>query len=164
MAKKDKKKKKRGKTPDPEALHARLRSNLGRLLGYGTGVFNDRAVSNLQLRGHAGLRASHLAVVRNMSVDGTRITELARRAGMTKQAMGQLVRELCEQGYLDLATDPIDRRAKRVTYTASGRQLALHAAESVTEVEAEFKQAMGKGGVKQLRKLLGRLVDAFGGG
>jgi DNA-binding MarR family transcriptional regulator len=98
-----------------------------------------------------------------MNVDGGRITELAKRAGMTKQAMGQLVRELRGHGYLELATDPVDRRAKTVTFTESGRRLARDAADSVAEAQAEFKRAVGKRGMKELRRLLARVVDEFDG-
>ena len=102
---------------------------------------------------------SHFALVRNMDPDGTRITVLARRAGMTKQAMGQLVRELTLLGYVELWQDRTDRRAKLVTYTEKGRRLAGDAARVVADVHAEFKLALGKGGMKDLRKLLSKLAD-----
>ena len=157
------KKEKRRKGRKPKDIQARLRSNVGRLLEFGSHVFSDRAVAELRARGHQDVRASHLSVVRNMDANGARITELARRAGMTKQAMGQLVRELRDHGYLALATDPVDRRAKMVTFTESGQRLARDAADSVAEVQAEFKRAVGKRGMKQLRRLLARVVNEFDG-
>lgn len=96
-----------------------------------------------------------------MDPDGTRITVLARRAGMTKQAMGQLVRELTLLGYVELWQDRTDRRAKLVTYTEKGRRLAGDAAQVVADVHAEFKRALGKGGMKDLRKLLSKLAHKF---
>ena len=159
MAKKEKPRKGR-KSKDAQA---RLRSNVGRLLEFGSHVFSDRVVAGLRARGHQGVRASHLSVVRTMNVDGDRTTELARRAGMTKQAMGQLVRELRGHGYLELAADPVDRRAKMVMFTESGRRLVRDAADSVVEVQAEFKRAVGKRGMKELRRLLARVADEFDG-
>ena len=158
------KKGKQRRYSESEEINERLRSNVGRLLGFGSNVFADRVVAMLRGRGHEGIRVSHSAVLRNMNSNGTRITELARRAGITKQAMGQLVREMRDQGYLDLATDPVDRRAKQVTYTKAGYRLAQDAADSVAEVQADFKAALGKGGLKELRKLLTRLVDEFADG
>ncbi len=157
------KKEKRRKRRESKDIQARLRSNVGRLLEFGSHVFSDRAVAELQLRGHQDVRASHLSVVRNMNANGARITELARRAGMTKQAMGQLVRELRGHGYLELAADPVDRRAKVVTFTESGQRLARDAADSVAEAEGEFKRVVGKRGMKELRRLLARVVDEFDG-
>ena len=97
-----------------------------------------------------------------MTAAGTRISVLARCAGMTKQAMGQLVRDLEGLGYLTLGPDPSDRRAKLVTYTDSGRRLAADFDASLREVQSEFKKALGKGGLKELRKLLAKLVKTFG--
>ena len=124
-------------------------------------MFNDKAGRKIQAYGHMSVRVSHFALVRNMDPDGTRITVLARRAGMTKQAMGQLVRELTLLGYVELWQDRTDRRAKLVTYTEKGRRFAGDAARVVADVHQEFKQALGKGGMKDLRKLLSKLADKF---
>ena len=146
-------KKKKKRAPDS----AGNRSDTGVLLGFCSRAFNDRTAERIQTAGHMAVRVSHLALMRNMDGDGTRITELARRAGMTKQAMGQLVRELQELGYIVLRPDPTDRRAKLATYTEQGQLLAEAAEHSTKEVQGEFKEALGKGGLKELRKLLARL-------
>ena len=152
MAKKKKKKVPKG-ADDPRW------SDTGELLGFSSRAFNDRTARKIQAAGHAAVRVSHLAVLRNMDQGGTRITELAHRAGMTKQAMGQLVGEFQELGYIVLRPDPTDRRAKLATYTEPGQSLAEAAGRSVAEVQSEFKKALGKGGLKELRKLLVRLSD-----
>lgn len=149
--------KKKKKTPD--GVDDRRRSDTGVLLAFCSRAFNDRTAQKIQAAGHGTVRVSHLAVMRNMDEGGTRITELARRAGMTKQAMGQLVREFQELGYIVLRPDPTDRRAKLATYTELGRLLAEAAERSTEEVQADFKKALGKGGLKELRKSLSRLAD-----
>jgi DNA-binding MarR family transcriptional regulator len=154
-------KKKKQKASDTEGAQDRGWSDTGELLGFGVRVFNDRATRKIQVYGHTSVRVSHFALVRNMDPDGTRITVLARRAGMTKQAMGQLVRELTLLGYVELWQDRTDRRAKLVTYTEKGRRLAGDAAQVLADVHAEFKRALGKGGMKDLRKLLSKLADKF---
>ena len=153
LAKKKKKKK------APQGVDAPQWSDTGQLLAFSSRAFNDRTARKIQAVGYATVRVSHLALLRNMDQNGTRITELARRAGMTKQAMGQLVREFQELGYIVLRPDPTDRRAKLATYTEPGRSLADAADRSMEEVQAEFKKALGKGGLKELRKLLVRLSD-----
>ncbi len=152
MAKKKKKK-------APDSVADRRRSDTGALLGFCSRAFNDRTAEKIQAAGHPIVRVSHLAMMRNMDENGTRITELARRAGMTKQAMGQLVREFQELGYVVLRPDPTDRRAKLATYTELGQSLAEVAERSTEEVQGEFKRALGKGGMKELWKLLARLFD-----
>jgi len=153
--------KKKKKASHLEGVQGRGWSDTGELLGCGVRVFNDKAGRKIQAYGHMSVRVSHFALVRNMDPDGTRITVLARRAGMTKQAMGQLVRELTLLGYVELWQDRTDRRAKLVTYTEKGRRLAGDAARVVADVHQEFKQALGKGGMKDLRKLLSKLADKF---
>ncbi len=152
-------KKKKQKASDIEGAQDRGWSDTGELLGLGVRVFNDRAARKIQAYGHTSVRVSHFALVRNMDPDGTRITVLARRAGMTKQAMGQLVRELTLLGYVELWQDRTDRRAKLVTYTEKGQRLAGDAARVVADVQAEFKKVLGKRGMKDLKKLLSKLAD-----
>lgn len=135
--------------------------SIGELLRFSARGFSDRTVAKVVACGHQGVRASHFAVIRHMDVDGTRISELARRAGMTKQAMGQLVRELGQLRYVELWQDRTDRRAKLVTYTETGRALASDAARVLDEVHAEVKKALGKGGAKELRKLLRKVAGEF---
>ncbi len=148
-------KKKKKKAPDS----IDDRSDTGVLLGFCSRAFNDQTTHKIQTAGHATVRVSHLALMRNMDENGTRITALARRAGMTKQAMGQLVREFQELGYIVLRPDPTDRRAKLATYTELGQLLAEAAERSTEEVQADFRKALGKGGLKELRKSLARLAD-----
>jgi DNA-binding MarR family transcriptional regulator len=158
LAKKNKKKQKSSDADDgPDSSDG----DPGQLLSFGSRVFNDRTARKIQASGHTKVRVSHLALMRHIDTAGTRITELAKRAGMTKQAMGQLVREFQEFGYLELQPDPTDRRAKLATYTETGRRLADDAARAVADVQAEFKAALGKGGWKELRKLLGKVAKAF---
>ena len=64
----------------------------------------------LRAAGHDDLRAAHAQVFVALDMDGSRLTELAARAGMTKQAMGELVRYLEHHGYLAVEPDPRDRR------------------------------------------------------
>ena len=71
--------------------------------------------------------------------------------------MGQLVKELVKLGYLDFAPDPSDNRAKLVVYTPLGSRLATDALAAVSEVQDEFKARLGKGGLKDLRRLLEKL-------
>ena len=153
MAKHKKKKGKQDKRPSPDRTWA----NTGRLLGLGHRRFEEGTAERVRARGHGAFRVVHSSVLRNMDRGGTRTTELARRAGVTKQAMGQLVKELVKLGYLDFAPDPSDNRAKLVVYTPLGSRLATDALAAVSEVQDEFKARLGKGGLKDLRRLLEKL-------
>src|SRR3954451_2497458 len=86
--------------------------HVGRLLLQAHRAFSAGAVEKLQGRGYTGLGLAHIALLPHLDEDGSRVTVLAERAGMTKQGMGQLVNDLERQGYLKREPDPADGRAQ----------------------------------------------------
>src|SRR5580698_2246557 len=94
-------------------------------------------------RGFAGIRLVHIALIRNVDENGTRITDIARRAGMTKQATGQLVAEFVELGYIRLVNDPADGRVKIARYTASGKRLLVAIVSSIAQTEQSVSATIG---------------------
>ena len=74
----------------------------------------------LSAAGFPDLRSAHAPVFMAIDPEGTRVTELARRTRMTKQAVGELVRYLAGRGYVTVAADPEDGRARRVSLTETG--------------------------------------------
>src|SRR6185295_414628 len=65
--------------------------NAGRLLNNAVSRFESRVLQLMSRSGHPEARISHISLTRNLDLRGTRVSELGRRAGMTKQAMGELV-------------------------------------------------------------------------
>ena len=99
------------------------------------------ALSNLAAR--AQVSAAHIHITRHLSLQGSRLSELADSAGMTKQAMGDLVNQCEAWGLVLREADPHDKRARRVVFTESGL-LWLEAFRcAVAQAEAEFRQAVG---------------------
>ena len=99
------------------------------------------ALSNLAARDQVG--AAHIHITRHLEVGGSRLTELASSAGMSKQAMGDLVTQCEAWGLVTREPDLLDKRARQVVFTASGL-LWLEAFErAVAQAESEFKQAVG---------------------
>jgi DNA-binding MarR family transcriptional regulator len=108
--------------------------------------------------GFADLRAAHAPVFMAVDVDGTRVTDLAQRSAMSKQAMGELIRYLSAGGYLTVAADPLDGRAKRVTLTDRG-WAAVDLGESVLRgFDDWLAAAVGADQVAVLRETLYRIV------
>jgi len=111
--------------------------------------------------GFSDLRPSHGNVLEPLSyVDGQRLNELAARAGMTPQSMGELVDDLESRGYVERRADPADRRAKRVHLTEKGRATRAVAAQAVTEMEAGLEALLGDPTYLRLRSMLTQIVDA----
>lgn len=128
--------------------------NLPHLLLLATRAVNDRITTEMHKRGHKQLRSAHSALLANLDIEGTCLTKLAERAGITKQAMGELVMDLEHKGYVERQPDPIDRRAKRIYFTEIGRRGLLDAWTILQEVEAEFRAVLGAQGFQFLRTAL----------
>ena len=105
---------------------------------------NDRvplALSNLAARGY--LTASHIHITRHLALGGSRLTDLAQAAGVSKQAMGKLVDQCEAWGLVQRQTDPQDARARRVLFTAVGLAWLRAFEEAVRQTEDELRAAVG---------------------
>jgi DNA-binding MarR family transcriptional regulator len=115
----------------------------------------DRRVERRLLRlGYADVRPGHLALLLNLERDGASGADLARRAGMTKQSMGELVRELELRDYVERRPDPRDGRARLVLPTGRGLMLVAHARQAIAEVETDAGRRIGAGRLAALRRAL----------
>jgi DNA-binding MarR family transcriptional regulator len=99
------------------------------------------ALSNLAAR--AQVSAAHIHITRHLSLQGSRLSELAQSAGMTKQAMGDLVTQCEAWGLIQRTPDPQDARARRIVFTETGLVWLRAFERAVTQTEAEFRQEVG---------------------
>lgn len=104
-------------------------------------------------------RPAHSAVFAQISAEGSRLTDLARRANITPQAMGELVDELEQLGYVVRRPDPTDRRAKLITLTEKGHACIAAGIATIDGIEQQLTDRLGERGHRQLRSLLTRLLD-----
>lgn len=114
--------------------------------------------AKIQSGGFEGLRPSHLRVISCVSADGTNITELAERVGMTKQGCGQFVSQLTESGHLRVTPDPSDRRGRIVTRTARGRCSVAHFERMLADLERGWQDAVGAERYATFRTVLEELA------
>jgi DNA-binding MarR family transcriptional regulator len=103
-------------------------------------------VEALHEAGYTDISATHQAVFENLDRDGTRLTVLAARAGITHQSMGELVRELERRGYVERIADPGDGRARIVRLTQRGRQVVRVAVATITQIEARWADSWQRAG------------------
>jgi DNA-binding MarR family transcriptional regulator len=105
-----------------------------------------------------GLR--HLSVLRGLDAgEGARASALAREAGVTRQAIGQVIAELEQLDIVEQIPDPSDARAKIVRYTPFGKRGYLRALAVFTELEREAIQSIGPGRIAALKQDLQRLAS-----
>jgi DNA-binding MarR family transcriptional regulator len=155
-------------TPDPSRWRS---THMGCLLGQALRRFDERALglmahkvgvplalSNLAARGR--LSAAHIHITRHLALEGSRLTDLAEQAGMTKQAMGKLVDECEAWGLVRREPDPRDARARRVVFTADGLAWLKAFAEAVAQAEDELRQAIGA----EVATVMAIGLEAYGAG
>ncbi len=107
------------------------------------------------------LRPSHGNVMEQLELeDGLRLSELAARAGITAQSMGELVDDLEVKGYLERRPDPRDRRAKRIYLTARGRKNTRVAKRATADVENYLAELLGERRYHLLRRTLEDIIAA----
>jgi DNA-binding MarR family transcriptional regulator len=129
-------------------------NHLGRLLGQAMRRFDERvyylmahdvqvplALSNLASKGQVS--AAHIHLTRHLAIEGSSLTALAQSAGMSKQAMGDLVDQCEAWGLVLRAKDPRDARAKLIQFTGAGLAWLKAFESAVAQVEAEFRQEVG---------------------
>jgi DNA-binding MarR family transcriptional regulator len=119
-----------------ERFDARVMSLMAQHSGVPLGL------SNLAERGQVG--AAHLHITRHLALQGARLTDLAQRAGMTKQAMGTLVNQCEAWGMLRREADTIDGRARRIVFTEIGRAWLAAYRDAVHQAQAEMRSAVGE--------------------
>ena len=144
---------------DVQQLDELRQQHIGRLLLRAQRAFSVRAIKKLRVHGHEGLSLAHTALLSNLDLQGTRITTLAERVGVTKQAIGHLVQDLEQRGYIARVADPDDRRATNITFTDAGWQFLRDAYQVKREIEAEYSAMLGEEGLLALRSLLTTLLE-----
>lgn len=127
-------------------------------------VLAERYVANalqehLVAAGFHDHRVVHHTVMAHITYEGLRLTELAERAGVTKQAMSELVSDLIKLGYLRSSPDPHDRRAKLITLTKRGRRAVEAALAAFDAMDRALVARMGIQQLRTLRRTLLRVLD-----
>lgn len=134
--------------------------NIGRLFQRAARAYSDLALAKLTQRGHQGLTLFHTTLIAHLDLDGTQISALAERAGVTKQAMGQAANELEARQYIARIPDPKDKRAVLIQFTDLGFKFLEDAYQVKLEIEAVYLDLLGEEDFKTLQRLLARIVEA----
>ena len=132
---------------------------IGALLRGGWQAVRTRIRRDLAACGFDDIGAAHLAVFQHPSPRGMRVTALADRAGMSRQAITYLISELEAKGYLERRPDPSDGRASLVDLTERGEQAVSAIRASVRRLEREWERELGRARFAQLR---GTLLEVTG--
>jgi len=134
------------------------RQGIGRLLLLARRDFLSRLLRKLGRSG--GKPSSAGALLPFIDLEGTRSTELARRVGISKQAIGNAIRELEEAGLLKRVADGADGRAFLVSFTKSGVDYLLEMHKAITQIEREYDNLVGAARMNEVRAALRSIAYA----
>lgn len=104
--------------------------------------------------GYGDVRPTHGCIFRFVHEKGMRLTELAQRAGMTKQSIGEIVDDLEALGYVERVPDPADKRAKLIRLTEKGLQAQRVGFGLFGKLEQRWGKRYGADRIAELRELL----------
>jgi DNA-binding MarR family transcriptional regulator len=133
--------------------------NTGLLLFIPYRALESRVYDAMVAAGYDDITIAQSRIFQRIGADGSRPTELAESARVTKQTAGFLVDQLERAGYVERVPDPSDARARLVRITARGRAAGRHAAVVVAEIEAEWTAHLGVRRMQQLRSALASLRE-----
>ena len=131
-------------------------SLIGALLRAPAHAIHRRLIRELNASGFDELRLPHMAVFQFPGPDGAQPTELAERAGMSKQAMNQLLASLETSGYIARSSAKEDGRTRVVRFTRRGRAAYSRIADILNDIEHEWIAELGAKPFAELKALLTR--------
>jgi DNA-binding MarR family transcriptional regulator len=133
--------------------------NLGLLLLIPYRSMESRVFAALAAAGFDDFTPAQARVFQRIAPGGSRLTDLAEQAQITKQSAGFLVDQLARAGYVERVPDPTDARARLIRIAARGARAVPLAAAVVAEIEAEWTAHLGAERATQLREILTDLRD-----
>ena len=127
---------------------------IGALLRVPAQAIHRRIIRELNAAGFDDLRVPHMPVLQFPGPDGVRPGLLAERAGMSKQAMNQLLRSLEDLGYIVRSDVPDEGRARVVRLTKRGRAVYAKVIDILRDIEREWSAELGPKPFAELKALL----------
>ncbi|MBM0124356.1 MarR family winged helix-turn-helix transcriptional regulator [Pimelobacter simplex] len=106
-------------------------------------VMRNDMLANAHRAGYAEIAPAHNAVFATLPPEGARSADMAARAGITRQSMGEVVRDMVRLGILEMVPDPSDRRAKIVTYTDYGTKVAQAGMDHIVALDRTLRDELG---------------------
>ncbi len=144
-----------------QSVHLNTKDMLiGALLRVPGQAIHRRIIKELNAAGFADLRLPHMAVLQFPGPDGARPGTLAERAGMSKQAMNQLLRSLEGLGYIVRSNVPEEGRARIIQFTERGHAAYSKIHDILRDIEREWSVELGPKAFAQLKQLLSRVWES----
>jgi DNA-binding MarR family transcriptional regulator len=118
-------------------------------------------VRHAHRRGWTEAKYAHNWVFGFLGWEGARASDLAAKAGITRQSMGEVIRDLVDLGIVEMTPDPSDRRAKLVNYTERGREETMQGYDHIVAFEERMLAALGEEAYEHLRLGLEKVCEVL---
>lgn len=122
-------------------------------------VLRADMIQSAHRRGFTELVPAHNAVFATLPPQGARAVDMAARADITRQSMGEAIRDLARLGIVEMAPDPDDGRAKIVRFTDHGRTVARDGYVHLVDVEDRLREEFGAADLAAARRVLSGIRD-----
>ena len=142
-------------------MDSKVELDIARAIGAASRGMTAAMMARVAAYGYDDMTPAFASLMPLLETAGARPSALAERAGITKQAMSQLTRELEERGYVEQVADPTDTRAKLVRLTKRGVALRNACAKVRVELEAIAAGTLGRARLTQLRRDLLKIGAAL---
>src|SRR5690242_801034 len=136
---------------DAAEVRALRESMLLRLLFRATQTMNADMADRIRANGFHDFQPSFTALLAHIDTEGTRVTHLAERMGITRQAVSQLLQAIESRGYIERTPDPADGRAVIARHTDSGRKILLTAIRAMQSIEDEYAAILGRSNLASVK-------------
>jgi DNA-binding MarR family transcriptional regulator len=134
------------------------REPLIRLLGLAFADFSEELYRRFAAAGFDDIRPGHGCVFAHVDAEGSRLTDMAERARMTKQSVGEVATDLERRGYVERLPDATDGRVKIIRLTDRGREAQRLGREMVDEIERGWTERYGEADIARLRETLEAII------
>ena len=151
-----------GQTSGDRAAPAWRSGNVGRVFALASRRFSREALGRVHQRNYHEVTEVMLALFRNLDLAGTRLTDLAVRARMTKQSMRELVDRADAQGFVERRCDPADRRAKIIAFSGGGLAMLEEMRVGLAEAETDAARIVGAAFLAETKQRLSDYVASLG--
>jgi DNA-binding MarR family transcriptional regulator len=128
--------------------------NLPQLLAEAKRWFDDALLASMRAAGEQSVTVGQAAVFAALDEEGTTVSELARRMGVTRQTVHQAVHGLIGMGLLEQAPDPASARSRLIRATAEGARVHRRAQDTIAVIEDVLAERIGAAAVSVLREVL----------
>jgi DNA-binding MarR family transcriptional regulator len=135
------------------------RAPMIRLLSLAITDFSEELYRRFAAAGYGDIRPGHGCVFGNIDPDGSRLTDMAQRARMTKQTVGEVASDLERRGYLERIPDPTDGRVKIIRLTDRGYEAQRVGRRLIDEIERDWAERYGEADIAGLRETLEAITD-----